>query len=75
MNPKQIMTFEEVVEFFSATDEFIVQKHDKLHLRLILIDNLKKCSLLMYLPTINIQQLIRHITQLQWNMDHQNFDK
>lgn len=69
MNPKRILTVEEVIEFFSHTHEFQVEKYDEHHLKIIYIDSLiqHKTSVLMYIPKINIQQLIRTVSQLTWN--------
>jgi len=72
MNPKKLMKVEEVIEFFSATDEFKVEdlgiKGKAGHcVRISYIDYEKTTSSLIWAEHINIQQLIRTIHQLVWN--------
>ncbi len=66
MNAKSVMTVEEVKDFFANTLEFKVEEEGQ-NLRITYEDDDKKTSSLLYTPTVNIQQLIRKITQLVWN--------
>lgn len=70
------MTYEEVVEFFSATDEFTVSQ-DKGDIILALKEQGNTCSTRIWNnpQALTIQQLIRCITQLKWNMCNQNYDR
>lgn len=68
MDPQKSMTAQEVKEFFSATNEFQVKEEGN-NLRLSYKDGGKTTSTLIWNnpEALSIQQLIRTITQLQWN--------
>jgi len=61
---KQVLTFEQLKQFFSLTTEFIVSRDDK-DLPDTYKVTLRSSSLRIYQPTL--QTLIRHIQQLSWN--------
>lgn len=66
MDPKKLMTVEEVKEFFSATGEYTVVEEGH-NLKISYEDDDKITSTLIYKENINVQQLIRKIKQLVWN--------
>lgn len=66
MDPKQLMTVEEVKQFFSQTHEFTVTDAGTT-LNIAYEDDDKVTSILIWKEHINIQQLIRRIKQLVWN--------
>lgn len=84
LDVKKEMTFEEVKNFFSATEEFTVQdlsaSGQSKYLSVTLTDNAPgsiikkvKCSTIMS-TRINIQTLVRVIQKLRYNMAVKNYD-
>lgn len=73
MNPKTLLTVEQVKEYFSATDEFKVTDAGE-NLKLSYTDDGKTTSLLIWKEQINIQQLIREVATLVWNHCHNILD-
>lgn len=82
LDVKEEMTFEEVKNFFSATEEYTIEDmpEEKRHqpvFKITLTDygrkGTYKCSTLVALPT-TIQLLIRKIKQLSYNMAVKNYD-
>jgi hypothetical protein len=65
-DPKKLMTPEEVVEYFSATDEFKVLDEGK-NFRVSYTADGRMTDSLIWKKHINIQQLIRKVQQLVWN--------
>lgn len=74
IDPKEILTTEQVESFFSQTDEFKVKEAEQDCVSISLTSSGKVTNTLVYKPSINIQQLIRTITQLQYNMIHDILD-
>ncbi len=66
MNPKQKMTAQDVKDFFSSTGEFTVEDKGN-NLNISYTDDGRTSSSLIWKEALNIQQLIRKITQLVWN--------
>lgn len=66
MNPLALLTVEQVKDYFSATTEFKVTETAE-NLKLSYTVSGKTTSLLIYKEDINIQQLIREVSQLVWN--------
>ena len=73
MDPKKLMSVEEVKQFFDATHEFQVTEEGD-NLKISYEDNDKITSTLIWKEHINVQQLIRKIHQLVWNHCNQIFD-
>jgi hypothetical protein len=66
MNPKKLMSVEEVKQFFDATHEFQVSVEDH-NIKLTYESDDKTTSTLIYKENVNVQQLIRKVKQLVWN--------
>jgi hypothetical protein len=72
MDPKKKMSFDDLQNLFSATDEFqITQKEENLA-AITLIDQgpgyTKATTQLIQISTMNMQQVIRKIASLKHNM-------
>jgi hypothetical protein len=66
MDAKQLMSVEEVKEFFSETAEFEVSVKGT-SIEITYEDDDKVTSVLVSKDHVNIQQLIRKVKQLVWN--------
>lgn len=66
MDAKQLMSVEEVKEFFGETAEFEVSVEGT-SIKITYEDDDKSTSVLIWKEHVNVQQLIRKIKQLVWN--------
>jgi hypothetical protein len=66
MYPKELMTVEQVIRYFSATYEFTVTNAGE-NLKISYTDDSKTTSMLIWKEHLTIQQLIRTVQNLVWN--------